>query len=163
MNKVILVGNLTKDPELSTTNSGINYCRFTLAVPKRFAQSGERDAEFINIVVWRIQADNCHKYLRKGSKAGIVGSLQTRSYDAQDGTKRYVTEVVADNVTFLGSRASGSQISESSSNTSSYTANSAVSNNTGMVNNDIVTSDLDMDPYAAMGNEVSLSDDDLPF
>lgn len=104
MNKVILIGNLTKDPELSTTNSGINYCRFTLAVPKRFSNAGERDAEFINIVVWRVQADNCHKYLKKGSKAGVVGSLQTRSYDAQDGTKRYVTEVVAEEVEFLSSR-----------------------------------------------------------
>ena len=107
MNKVILIGNLTKDPELSTTNSGINYCRFTLAVPKRFVQNGERDAEFINIVVWRVQADNCHKYLKKGSKACIVGSLQTRSYDAQDGSKRYVTEVVAEEVEFLSTKSNG--------------------------------------------------------
>lgn len=120
MNKVILIGNLTKDPELSTTNSGINYCRFTLAVPKRFAQAGERDAEFINIVVWRVQADNCHKYLKKGSKACVIGSLQTRSYDAQDGSKRYVTEVVAEEVEFLSTKsnidgatsASGSDASE---------------------------------------------------
>ena len=104
MNKVVLIGNLTKDPELSTTNSGINYCRFTLAVPKRFAQAGERDAEFINIVVWRVQADNCHKYLKKGSKACVIGSLQTRSYDAQDGSKRYVTEVVAEEVEFLSTK-----------------------------------------------------------
>ena len=104
MNKVILIGNLTKDPELSTTNSGINYCRFTLAVPKRFAQAGERDAEFINIVVWRVQADNCHKYLKKGSKACVICSLQTRSYDAQDGSKRYVTEVVAEEVEFLSTK-----------------------------------------------------------
>ena len=111
MNKVILIGNLTKDPELSTTNSGINYCRFTLAVPKRFAQAGERDAEFINIVVWRIQADNCHKYLKKGSKACVVGSLQTRSYDAQDGSKRYVTEVVAEEVEFLSTKNSADNMS----------------------------------------------------
>ena len=107
MNKVILIGNLTKDPELSTTNSGINYCRFTLAVPKRFVQNGDRDAEFINIVVWRVQADNCHKYLKKGSKACVVGSLQTRSYDAQDGSKRYVTEVVAEEVEFLSTKSNG--------------------------------------------------------
>ncbi len=116
MNKVILIGNLTKDPELSTTNSGINYCRFTLAVPKRFSNQGERDAEFINIVVWRVQADNCHKYLKKGSKACVVGSLQTRSYDAQDGSKRYVTEVVAEEVEFLS--------------TKNNTDNSSVSNTT---------------------------------
>ena len=116
MNKVILIGNLTKDPELSTTNSGINYCRFTLAVPKRFSNQGERDAEFINIVVWRVQADNCHKYLKKGSKACVVGSLQTRSYDAQDGSKRYVTEVVAEEVEFLSTKNS---TDNTSANTSS--------------------------------------------
>ena len=114
MNKVILIGNLTKDPELATTNSGISYCRFTLAVPKRFSSSGEREAEFINIVVWRGQAENCNKYLKKGSKAAIVGNIQTRSYDAQDGSKRYVTEVVAEEVEFLGSRNSSDVSSVSS-------------------------------------------------
>ena len=164
MNKVILIGRLTKDPELRTIASGNATTSFTIAVNRNFTnQNGEREADFINCVAWRKQAENVAKYCTKGSQVAVEGRIQTRSYEAQDGTKRYVTEVVADNVTFLGSRASGSQISESSSNTSSYTANSAVSNNTGMVNNDIVTSDLDMDPYAAMGNEVSLSDDDLPF
>ena len=164
MNKVILIGRLTKDPELRTIASGNATTSLTIAVNRNFTnQNGEREADFINCVAWRKQAENVAKYCTKGSQVAVEGRIQTRSYDAQDGTKRYVTEVVADNVTFLGSRASGSQISESSSNTSSYTANSAVSNNTGMVNNDIVTSDLDMDPYAAMGNEVSLSDDDLPF
>ena len=119
MNKVILIGNLTKDPELSTTNSGINYCRFTLAVPKRFANAGERDAEFINIVVWRVQADNCHKYLKKGSKACVIGSLQTRSYDAQDGTKRYVTEVVAEEVEFLSTKNSTDNMGVNSTDTDS--------------------------------------------
>lgn len=118
MNKVILIGNLTKDPELSTTNSGINYCRFTLAVPKRFSNQGERDAEFINIVVWRVQADNCHKYLKKGSKACVVGSLQTRSYDAQDGSKRYVTEVVAEEVEFLSTKNSTDNTSVNTSSDS---------------------------------------------
>ena len=107
MNKVILIGNLTRDPELATTNSGISYCRFSLAVPKRFTTGGEREAEFINIVVWRGQAENCAKYLKKGSKAAIVGNIQTRSYDAQDGSKRYVTEVVAEEVEFIGSRNGG--------------------------------------------------------
>lgn len=107
MNKVILIGNLTRDPELATTNSGVNYCRFSLAVQRRFStSSGEREADFINVVVWRAQADNCHKYLKKGSKACVVGSLQSRSYDAQDGSKRYVTEVVADEVEFLNSKSS---------------------------------------------------------
>lgn len=109
MNKVILIGNLTKDPELTTTTSGVSICRFTLAVSRRYTNSeGERETDFINIVVWRNLADNCHKFLRKGSKAAVVGSLQTRSYDAQDGSKRYVTEVVADEVEFVGPRATGS-------------------------------------------------------
>ena len=102
MNKVILVGNLTKDPELTTTTSGVSVCRFTIAVSRRYVgASGERETDFINIVVWRGQAENCHKYLKKGSKCGVVGTIQTRSYDAQDGSKRYVTEVVADEVEFI--------------------------------------------------------------
>ena len=106
MNKVILIGNLTKDPELTTTTSGISVCRFSLAVSRRFTNSeGERETDFINVVVWRNLADNCHKFLRKGSKAAVVGNIQTRSYDAQDGSKRYVTEVVAEEVEFVGARA----------------------------------------------------------
>lgn len=113
MNKVILVGNLTRDPELITTTNGVSLCRFSLAVQRRFAgPDGEREADFINIVVWRGQADNCYKYLKKGSKCGIVGSLQTRSYDAQDGSKRYSTDVVADEVEFLSTK--GSSNSEES-------------------------------------------------
>ena len=102
MNKVILVGNLTKDPELTTTTNGVSVCRFTIAVSRRYVgASGERETDFINVVVWRGQAENCHKYLKKGSKCGVIGALQTRSYDAQDGSKRYVTEVVADEVEFI--------------------------------------------------------------
>ncbi len=164
MNKVILIGRLTRDPELRTIATGNATTSFTIAVNRNFTnQNGEREADFINCVAWRKQAENIAKYCTKGSQVAVEGRIQTRSYDAQDGTKRYVTEVIADNVTFLSSRAGGSQIPESSSNTSSYTANNAVPNNNGMVNNDIVTADLDMDPYAAMGNEVSLTDDDLPF
>ena len=105
MNKVILIGNLSKDPELATTNAGFSVCRFTIAVQRRFQNAeGERDADFINIVVWRGQAENCHKYLKKGSKCAVEGRIQTSSYEAQDGTRRYVTEVVADNVEFVGTR-----------------------------------------------------------
>ena len=105
MNKVMLIGNLTRDPELVTTNNGISLCKFGLAVQRRYSSNdGERDVDFFNIVVWRAQADNCYKYLKKGSKCGVVGSLQTRSYDATDGTKRYSTEVVAEEVEFLASK-----------------------------------------------------------
>ncbi len=108
MNKVILIGNLTKDPELATTNSGISVCRFTLAVTRNFANAeGEREADFLDIIVWRGQAENCHKYLRKGSKCAVIGSIQKRSYDAQDGTKRYVTEIIAETVEFLNSKNNG--------------------------------------------------------
>jgi len=110
MNKVILIGNLTKDPELTTTTSGISVCRFALAVSRRFTNSdGERETDFINVVVWRNLADNCHKFLKKGSKAAVVGTLQTRSYDAQDGSKRYTTEVVADEVEFISSARNGGE------------------------------------------------------
>ena len=121
MNKVILVGNLTKDPELTTTNNGISLCRFTLAVQRRFTTSeGEREADFINIVVWRGQADNCYKYLKKGSKAGVVGTLQTRAYDGNDGTRKYATEVVAEEVEFLASKgATNGEEAESTSGSKS--------------------------------------------
>lgn len=105
MNKVILIGNLSRDPELATTNGGVSVCRFTIAVQRRFQNAdGEREADFINVVVWRGQAENCHKFLRKGSKCAVVGRIQTSSYETQDGTKRYVTEVIADEVEFIGTR-----------------------------------------------------------
>lgn len=133
MNKVILVGNLTRDPELITTNNGVSLCRFSLAVQRRFSSGdGEREADFINIVVWRGQADNCYKYLKKGSKAGVVGTLQTRSYDATDGTKRYATEVVADEVEFLSSK--GSSNSEEFSGSEAQTAGSKTTGKSDVVN-----------------------------
>ena len=105
MNKVILIGNLTKDPEISTTTNGVSVCRFALAVTRRYTNSsGEREADFINIVVWRALAETCHTFLRKGSKAAVTGALQSRAYDAPDGSKRYVTEVVADEVEFISTK-----------------------------------------------------------
>ena len=102
MNKVMLTGRLTRDPEFQTTVNGISVCRFSLAVDRKFTnENGEKEADFINIVVWRGLAENCNKYLRKGNKVGIVGSIQTRTYDAQDGSKRYATEVIAEDVEFL--------------------------------------------------------------
>ena len=110
MNKVILIGNLSRDPEITTTNSGVSVCRFALAVQRRFQNAeGEREADFINIVVWRAQAENCHKFLKKGSKCAVVGRIQVSSYDAQDGTKRYVTEVVADEVEFISTNRSNGE------------------------------------------------------
>ena len=108
MNKAILIGNLANDPESRTTSSGIAQCTFRLAVQRRFAnQQGVREADFLTIVCWRQTAELCARYLSKGRKVAVEGSIQTRSYDAQDGTKRYVTEIIADNVEFLSSREYG--------------------------------------------------------
>lgn len=105
MNKAILIGNLTKDPEVRTTPSGATVCTFTIAVNRRFQnQSGERVADFINIVAWRQLGELCGKYLAKGRKVSVIGEIQTRSYDAKDGSKRYITEIVADEVEFLTPR-----------------------------------------------------------
>jgi len=108
MNKAILIGNLTRDPEVRTTASGVSVCTFTLAVNRRFAnQQGVREADFIPVVAWRQQADLCGRYLAKGRKCAVIGTIQTRSYDAQDGSKRYVTEVVADEIEFLPNGSDG--------------------------------------------------------
>ena len=102
MNKTILIGNLTKDPEHGTTPSGTAYCRFTLAVNRRFTDAnGNKQTDFINIVAWRQLADACARYLAKGRKASVVGQIQSRSYDDRDGSKRYVTEILAEEVEFL--------------------------------------------------------------
>lgn len=107
MNKVFLIGNLTRDPELSTTSSGVSLCRLSLAVSRRFANAdGTRETDFFNITVWRNDAENCSKYLNKGSKIAVVGSLQNRTYEV-DGVKRYATDIVASEIEFLNSRSSG--------------------------------------------------------
>ena len=106
MNKVMLIGNLTRDPELVTTNSGIALCKFGLAVQRRFSSNdGEKDVDFFNIVVWRGPAENCYKYLKKGSKVGILGSIQTRNYESNDGTKKFAFDIVAEEIEFLTSKA----------------------------------------------------------
>lgn len=108
MNKVMVIGNLTRDPELRTTSSGTSVCTFSIAVNRNFTNAaGEREADFINITVWRGLAENCAKYLTKGRKVAVAGSLQSRTYDDKDGNKRTVLEVVADEVEFLGTKNDG--------------------------------------------------------
>ncbi len=105
MNKVILVGNLANDPEPRTTQSGISQSTFRIAVQRRFANAqGVREADFFTVIAWRQNADFCNRYLKKGSKVALDGSIQNRSYDAQDGSKRYVTEIIADNIEFASSK-----------------------------------------------------------
>ena len=102
MNKVVLIGNLTKDPELRVTNSGISVCSFSIAVSRKFAnQDGERETDFFNIVAWRERADTCNKFLRKGNKVCVAGSIQTRTYEAADGSKRQAVEIVMEDFEFL--------------------------------------------------------------
>lgn len=110
MNKCILIGNLANDPELMHTQSGKAKCSFRIACQRRYAsQNGERIADFISIVCWDKLAENCARYLAKGRKCAIEGEIQSRSYDAQDGSKRYVTEVVASHVEFIGERQKASE------------------------------------------------------
>lgn len=162
MNKVFLIGRLTRDPELRYTGSNTAVATFSLAVNRNFTnQSGEREADFINIVVWRKQAENVKNYLQQGSQVAIDGRIQTRSYDDQNGQKRYVTEVVADNVEFLGSK----NYSNNSNN------NSAPSNNVGAeptpydfgTTNEPKGTDVDSNPFADFGSSIEISDDELPF
>lgn len=102
INRVVLVGRLTKDPEFRTTPSGVSITTFTLAVNRSFTNAqGEREADFINCITFRKQAENVNNYLNKGSLAGVDGRIQTRNYDNKEGKRVYVTEVVADNVQFL--------------------------------------------------------------
>ncbi|MBE7076427.1 MAG: single-stranded DNA-binding protein [Clostridiales bacterium] len=108
MNKVYMTGYLTRDPELSTTTSGISLCRMSIAVSRRFANAdGARDVDFFNITAWRGNAENCAKYLKKGNKIAVSGSIQTRNYEKNDGTKGFSVDIVADEVEFLTSKNDG--------------------------------------------------------
>lgn len=102
MNKVVLVGRLARDPELRTTNTGKSFCRFSVAVDRRFKQEGQPTADFIPVVAWGRQAEVINQYLAKGRQIALSGRIQTGSYTAQDGSKRYTTDVVLDEFDFIG-------------------------------------------------------------
>ncbi len=117
MNKVVLIGRLTKDPELRfTPGAGTAVTKLTLAVDKYNSKSGQKEADFVPVVVWRKQAESTANYMVKGSQMAISGRIQTRNYEAKDGTKRYVTEVVATEVQFLSKSNTSASLSNSSSN-----------------------------------------------
>jgi len=149
MNKVILIGRLTRDPELKYSSSNIPVANFTVAVNRPFEnQNGVREADFINIVVWRKQAENVGKYVKKGSLVAVEGRIQTRSYENNEGKKTYVTEVIASNVEFLQTKKNDTSKSNEENTTEAN------------------------DPYAEFGNQITLedldnksiiTDDDLPF
>ena len=174
MNRVILVGRLTKDPDLRYTPNGIAVATFTVAVNRNFKNNqGEREADFINCVIWRKQAENVANYLKKGSLCGVDGRLQTRNYDGQDGKRVYVTEVLAESVQFLEPRNGGGngrgngnftqhQEQQSGFGGGNQGDNSPFGNqgNSGNQGNN---------PFGNSGNSafsnnpIDISDDDLPF
>lgn len=139
MNRVILIGRLTRDPELRYTPTGVATTSFTLAVDRPFtSQGGEKEADFIPVVTWRQLAETCANYLRKGRLAAVEGRIQIRNYENNEGKRVYVTEIIADNVRFLESANQGN---------SSNRSNSSNSN----------------DPFVDDGKPIDINNDDLPF
>lgn len=157
LNRVILIGRLTKDPELRYTPSGVAVTQFTLAVDRGFTnQQGEREADFIPIVTWRQLAETVANYLRKGRLAAVEGRIQVRSYDNSEGRRVYVTEVVADNVRFLepANRDRDEGMREPSG---------GGSQGGGRFGGTQQRSNSNYDPFFDDGKPVDISDDDLPF
>ncbi|GAA0467816.1 single-stranded DNA-binding protein [Alkalibacillus silvisoli] len=168
LNRVVLVGRLTKDPELRYTPNGVAVANFTVAVNRPFSnQQGEREADFINCVIWRRPAENLANYMSKGSMIGVDGRIQTRNFEGQDGKRVFMTEVVADSVQFLESRGSnqGGQPGRTS-NQSQQTNQSGFqpqqSNQSGFQSQQDAKPKSD-NPFEDSGEPVDLSDDDLPF
>ena len=170
INTVVLTGRLTKDPELKFLQSGIAVCRFTLAVNRTFKSEGQPDADFVNCVAWRKQAENLANFLKKGSLAGVEGRIQTSSFDGKDGNRVFVTEVVANSVQFLEPKSSNSNNAPSNqnngyqqqgyTNTSNQTYNGG--NQQNMTNNGMSGQGY-QDPFANNNEPITVSDDDLPF
>ncbi|BFH18101.1 single-stranded DNA-binding protein [Paenibacillus melissococcoides] len=163
LNRVILIGRLTRDPELRYTPSGVAVTQFTLAVDRPFSnQNGEREADFIPVVTWRQLAETCANYLRKGRLTAVEGRIQVRSYDNNEGKRVYVTEVIADNVRFLESnRDSGGRRDDMGggygggqpNNNSRPYGGGGSSQSRGPA----------ADPFSDDGRPIDISDDDLPF
>lgn len=170
INNVVLVGRLTKDPDLRYTSSGTAVATFTLAVNRNFtSQSGEREADFINCVIWRKSAETLANYAKKGSLIGVTGRIQTRNYDNQQGQRVYVTEVVAENFQLLESRTANEQRRSTAPSENFNSNQSNFGNNTFNQNqnqssptNGMPSFDRDTsDPFG--GSSIDISDDDLPF
>ncbi|KAF0823516.1 single-stranded DNA-binding protein [Cytobacillus firmus] len=169
MNRVVLVGRLTKDPDLRYTPNGVPVASFTLAVNRTFTnQQGEREADFINCVVWRKPAENVANFLKKGSLAGVDGRIQTRSYEGQDGKRVYVTEVQAESVQFLepknssGGQGGGNPNYGGPRDQDFPFGNNSNQNQRQDNRNQGNYTRVDQDPFANDG-QIDISDDDLPF
>ena len=161
LNRVVLVGRLTKDPDLRYTPNGVAVANFTIAVNRPFSnQQGNREADFINCVIWRRPAENLANFMKKGSLIGVDGRIQTRSYEGQDGKMVYVTEVVADSVQFLESKGSSSQ---GGGGQGSYNSPGFQPNQNQNQNSNRNQNQYDDDPFKDNGEPIDISDDDLPF
>ncbi len=155
MNKILLVGRLTKDPEVRSTSAGFQTANFTVAVSRNFKnKEGNYDADFLPCVAFRNTAEFISKFFKKGNLISLEGRVQTRNYDAQDGTKRYVTEVIVENVEFVGGK----------NDNSSAPSNDYVDAPSQPEIDEMPEYDIpNQDPYENYDKEVSLSDNDLPF
>jgi len=127
-NKVILIGNMTADPERKNTASGISLCSFSIAINRRFAKDGEQNVDFINIVAWRNTADFVTRYFKKGMPILVCGQLQTRTWTDDQGNKRYATEVIADEVSFVSAKESTTEQKNQPSSNRSYTPDAYTGN-----------------------------------
>lgn len=169
MNKAILIGRLTRDPELRYTSSNRAVCQFTVAIDRPFTNqaSGQREADFINVVAWDKTGENVGKYMTKGRLIAVEGRIQTRNYDNNEGRKVYVTEVIASNVQFLESR--NASTNQSNGFTSmpeppvektpyDFGEEPASATNTPTMN-----VEDEKDPFASFGEQIEISDNDLPF
>ncbi len=160
LNKVILMGRLTKDPELRQTSGGLPVCSFTVAVDRKFARQGEeRKADFFNCTAWRQQGEFVSKYFRKGNMINVVGSLQNRQWDDANGVRHYATDVVVDEVNFTGEKAANAGAPQGGySPQGGYGAPQQQRGNASGFN------EPPMDPpFADDGFETIDTDDDLPF
>lgn len=148
INRVVLVGRMTKDADLRYTPSGVAVATFTIALNRTYSnQQGEKEADFINCVIWRKPAENVANFTKKGSLVGVEGRIQTRSFDGQDGKRVYVTEVVADSVQFLEPKNNGNTNTSESENKSNTERKPSFND----------------DPFGGTSKQIDISDDDLPF
>lgn len=153
MNKVFLIGRLSRDPELRHTTNGTAVCQINVAISRPVSQGKDPETDFINVTVWNKPAENVARYLSKGRQVAIEGRIQTRSYDNNEGKKVYVTEVIANNVEFLGSANDQNRAVQSAPSDNPFDVDMPLSE----------TSSVDNDPFASFGEKVEISDSDLPF
>ncbi|QCR33151.1 single-stranded DNA-binding protein [Lysinibacillus sp. SGAir0095] len=178
INRVVLVGRLTKDPELRYTPSGVPMTRFTVAVNRTFKQEGQPEADFIGCLAWRKQAENLANFMKKGSLIGVEGRIQTGSFEGQDGKRVYTTDVVADAIQFLEPRSNNSDGSNSAPNYQPNTNYQSQPNTQNMGQHGGYNQQnngqsaqysqqnytrVDEDPFASNKGPIQVTEDDLPF